>query len=75
MCTTTKDIWEKMVQLCQGNDSTKENKFSLHYRSYINIKIKIDESTSDFDDRVSSTVNELTDLGKEYGNREIAMKG
>ena len=28
-CTTAKEIWEKLVQLYEGNDQTKENKLMV----------------------------------------------
>ncbi|XP_073046133.1 uncharacterized protein [Primulina eburnea] len=47
MCHTAKEIWEKLIQICEGNEETKENKL---------------------------LVNELSALGKDFGNREIALK-
>ncbi|XP_073038269.1 uncharacterized protein [Primulina eburnea] len=48
MCHTAKEIWEKLIQICEENEETKENKLSI--------------------------VNELSALGKDFGNREIALK-
>ncbi|XP_073131439.1 uncharacterized protein [Henckelia pumila] len=74
MCNTNKEIWEKLIQLCEGNEQTKENKLSVVVQQFESIKMNTGESMSDFEERFSNLVNELDALGKEYGNREIALK-
>ncbi|XP_073046036.1 uncharacterized protein [Primulina eburnea] len=39
-----------------------------------NLKMNAKETLNEFDERFSSLVNELAALGKEYDNREIALK-
>ncbi|XP_073049448.1 uncharacterized protein [Primulina eburnea] len=72
--TTAKEIWEKLTQLCEGNDQTKENKLTVAIQKFDNAKMKPGENLAEFDERFSSIVIELTSLGKEYSNREIALK-
>ncbi|XP_073314764.1 uncharacterized protein [Primulina huaijiensis] len=74
MCRTAKEFWEKLIQLCEGNDQTKENKLSLAVQKFDNIKMKIGESMHDYDERISGIINELNALGKVYSNKEIALK-
>ncbi|XP_075515575.1 uncharacterized protein LOC142550222 [Primulina tabacum] len=74
MCPTAKEIWEKLIQICEGNEQTKENKLSVAIQKFENIKMKARETLSEFDERFSSLVNELAALGKELGNREVALK-
>ncbi|XP_075520556.1 uncharacterized protein LOC142553900 [Primulina tabacum] len=74
MCSTAKDIWEKLIQICEGNEQTKENKLSVAMQKFENLKMRAGETLNEFDERFSSLVNELTALGKEYNNREIALK-
>ncbi|KZV38503.1 hypothetical protein F511_40259 [Dorcoceras hygrometricum] len=73
-CTTAKEIWEKLIQICEGNDETKENKLSVAQQKYEPIKMKDGESMAEFYERFSTVVIELTSLGKEYSNRELALK-
>ncbi|XP_073152667.1 uncharacterized protein [Henckelia pumila] len=74
MCKIGKEIWEKFIQLCEGNEQTKENKLSVATQKFDNIKMRSGESMSEFDERVSSIVIELNGLGKTYPNREVILK-
>ncbi|KZV30462.1 hypothetical protein F511_33723, partial [Dorcoceras hygrometricum] len=73
-CATAKEIWEKLTQICEGNDETKENKLMVAQQKYESIKMREGETMTEFDERFSSVVIELTSLGKEYSNRELALK-
>ncbi|XP_073057207.1 uncharacterized protein [Primulina eburnea] len=73
-CTTAKEIWKKLTQLCEGNDQTKENKLTVAIQKFDNAKMKPGETLAEFDERFSNVIIELTSLGKEYSNREIALK-
>ncbi|KZV44857.1 hypothetical protein F511_17034 [Dorcoceras hygrometricum] len=73
-CTTAKEIWEKLIQICEGNDETKENKLTVAQQKYESIKMKDGETMVEFYERFSAVVIELTSLGKEYSNRELALK-
>ncbi|XP_073045838.1 uncharacterized protein [Primulina eburnea] len=64
MCKSAKKIWKKMIQLCEGNEKTKENKMSVSVQKFGNIKMKAGESMNDFDEKVSIIVNELNALGR-----------
>ncbi|XP_073153038.1 uncharacterized protein [Henckelia pumila] len=74
ICNTAKEIWEKLIQLCEGNEQTKENKLLVAVQKFESIKMKTGESMSDFEEIFSNLVNELNALGKEYNNREISLK-
>ncbi|XP_075479472.1 uncharacterized protein LOC142520362 [Primulina tabacum] len=73
-CTTANEIWEKLTQLCEGNDQIKENKLTVAIQKFDNAKMKPGENLAEFDERFSSIIIELISLGKEYSNREIALK-
>ncbi|XP_073041977.1 uncharacterized protein [Primulina eburnea] len=73
MCPTAKEIWEKLIQIFEGNEQ-KKNKMYVAIQKFENLKMKAGETLSEFDECVSSLVNELAALGKEYGNREVALK-
>ncbi|XP_073300507.1 uncharacterized protein [Primulina huaijiensis] len=66
MCRTTKEICEILIQLCEGNEQTKENKFSVAVQKFDNIKMKTRVSMTEYDERVSGIINELNALGKVY---------
>ncbi|XP_073138998.1 uncharacterized protein [Henckelia pumila] len=74
MCKTGKEIWEKLFQLCEENEQTKENKLSVATQKFDNIIMKPGESMTEFDERVSSIFIELNALGKTYPNREVILK-
>ncbi|KZV40540.1 hypothetical protein F511_37721 [Dorcoceras hygrometricum] len=73
-CATAKDIWETLTQICEGNDETKENKLTVAQQKYESMKMKDGETMTEFDERFSAVVIDLTSLGKEYSNRELALK-
>ncbi|XP_075515730.1 uncharacterized protein LOC142550540 [Primulina tabacum] len=41
MRKNAKEIWEKLIQLCEGNEQAKENKLSVAVQKFDNIKMKI----------------------------------
>ncbi|XP_073138494.1 uncharacterized protein [Henckelia pumila] len=69
-----KEIWEKLIQLCEGNEQTKENRLYVVSQKFENIKKNPGESMTEFDERVSSIVIELNALGKTYPNRDVIFK-
>ncbi|KZV18667.1 hypothetical protein F511_40601 [Dorcoceras hygrometricum] len=73
-CATTKEIWEKLIQICEGNDETKENKLTVAQQKYESIMMREGETMTEFDERFSDVVIEITSLGKEYNNRELTLK-
>ncbi|XP_075504533.1 uncharacterized protein LOC142541972 [Primulina tabacum] len=74
MCRITKEIWEKLIQLCERNEITKENKLPVVVQKFDNIKMKIGESMNEYDRRVINIINELNALGKVYSNKKVALK-
>ncbi|KZV20393.1 hypothetical protein F511_31419 [Dorcoceras hygrometricum] len=73
-CATAKEIWEKLTQIYEGNDETKENKLTVAQQKYESIKMREGETMAEFDERFSAVVIELTSLGNEYSNQELALK-
>ncbi|XP_075486331.1 uncharacterized protein LOC142525934 [Primulina tabacum] len=65
ICPTAKEIWEKLIQICEENEQTKENNLYVTMKNFENLKMKARETLSEFDERFSSVVNELAALGKE----------
>ncbi|XP_073121964.1 uncharacterized protein [Henckelia pumila] len=69
-----KKIWEKLIQLCERNEQTKENKLSVATQKFENIIMKPGESMSEFDERVNNIIIELNALDKTYPNQELILK-
>ncbi|XP_047309762.1 uncharacterized protein LOC124913206 [Impatiens glandulifera] len=74
LCSTTKEIWEKLTQLCEGNDLTKENKLMVATQKFNSIKMCLGKTMTEFDERFDNIVIELSTLGKTYSNREVVIK-
>ncbi|XP_047337493.1 uncharacterized protein LOC124941240 [Impatiens glandulifera] len=73
-CESAKEVWERLTQLCEGNEQTKVNKFLVAIQQFDNFKMRPRETMSEIDVRFSKIVATLSILGKTYSNREIAIK-
>ncbi|XP_073061913.1 uncharacterized protein [Primulina eburnea] len=73
-CTIEKEIWEKLSQMYEGNDQTKENKLTVAIQKFDNAMMKLGETLAEFEERFSGIIIEIIFLGKEYSNREISLK-
>ncbi|KZV15702.1 hypothetical protein F511_34156 [Dorcoceras hygrometricum] len=62
-----KRVWEKLTQICEGNDETQENKLTVAQQKYESIKMREGETMIEFDERFSSVITELTSLEKVSG--------
>ncbi|XP_073138474.1 uncharacterized protein [Henckelia pumila] len=63
-CNTAKEILVKLIQLCEGNDQTKENKITVAIQNFDNVKMKPGETMTEFDERFNNIVCELISLDK-----------
>ncbi|XP_047320408.1 uncharacterized protein LOC124924409 [Impatiens glandulifera] len=73
-CSTTKYIWEKLTQLCEDNEQTKENRLMAATQQFNNLKMRPRETTTKFDERFNKIITTLSTLGKTYNNRDVAIK-
>ncbi|XP_047331469.1 uncharacterized protein LOC124935046 [Impatiens glandulifera] len=73
-CSSSKVIWEKLTQLYEGNNQSKEKKLMVTTQKFDNIRMRLGETITKFDERFSSIVIELLTLGKVYNNREVVIK-
>ena len=73
-CTSAKEIWERLIQLCEGSEQNKENMKMAATQKLDSIRMYSYETLDEFDERFTSTVIELSSLGKTYTNREIIIK-
>ncbi|MDQ9783032.1 hypothetical protein, partial [Serratia marcescens] len=67
-CKTAKEVWEKLVLFNEGNEQTKENKLLVASQKYEQIKLLPGETINEFDQRFTSVLNELINLGKTFDN-------
>ncbi|XP_073119887.1 uncharacterized protein [Henckelia pumila] len=72
-CSTAKEIWEKLTQLCERNDQTKENKLTLAIQMFDNAKIKSGETMDEFDERFSKIIC-YASTPREWDVKTIAMR-
>ncbi|XP_028080258.1 uncharacterized protein LOC114281868 [Camellia sinensis] len=73
-CTTTKEIWDKLVVTHEGTTQVKESRVSLLVHNYELFKMKLDENISPMFTRFIDITNSLKFLGKTYTNTEIVRK-
>ncbi|XP_047331479.1 uncharacterized protein LOC124935061 [Impatiens glandulifera] len=73
-CSITKEVWEKIIQLNEGNKRTKEKQIMVATQKIENVKMRHGETMKEFSDRFTSIVNELFILGKTYANKETIVK-
>ncbi|XP_075475692.1 uncharacterized protein LOC142509651 [Primulina tabacum] len=50
ICPTAKEIWEKPIQIYEGNEQTKENKLSVAMQKLENLKMKAGETLNELDE-------------------------
>ncbi|XP_073294532.1 uncharacterized protein [Primulina huaijiensis] len=73
-CTTAKEDWVKLTQLCEEITETKHNKLNVSIQKFDNAKMKLGETLKEIDEWFNSIVIEIPALGKTYCNCEIALK-
>lgn len=73
-CKTTKEMWDKLVLLCEGTNHNKENKLQAVLHSFDTFKIKPDEIIDQLDIRSTNILNKASSLGKQYSEKEINNK-
>ncbi|XP_047306274.1 uncharacterized protein LOC124909659 [Impatiens glandulifera] len=49
-CSTAKEIWKKLTQLCEGNDQTKENKLMVAIQMFESINMRLRVTMTEFDE-------------------------
>lgn len=74
MLKSSKEIWERITMLCEGNDQIKTNRLQLAMEKFDNFKMKPGEKLEDMEGRMISLLYHLSQFGKVYENREINYK-
>ncbi|XP_028082490.1 uncharacterized protein LOC114283818 [Camellia sinensis] len=73
-CTTTKEIWDKLVVTHEETTQVKESRMSLLVHNYEFFKMKPDENISQMLTRFTDIIDSLKSLGKTYTNAKIVRK-
>ncbi|KAL8499105.1 hypothetical protein ACS0TY_022176 [Phlomoides rotata] len=73
-CKTAKQIWDALADMCEGSEEIKENKLIMVVQKFDYLKMSSNETIDQFDNKYTAIINEINDLGKEYTNKEIALK-
>ncbi|GAB2292592.1 hypothetical protein Dimus_038213 [Dionaea muscipula] len=73
-CTTAKEIWDKLILICQGTEAIKDNKLTVAIQKFESFKMKHGEYIEEMDSRFTAIIDELTMLNKTYSNKEMCLK-
>jgi hypothetical protein len=64
-CKSTKDIWDKLQNIYEGDTKVKETKIQTYRGQLKQLKMKEDEHITTYFLGVDETVNEIIGLGEE----------
>ena len=73
-CTTTKKIWDALVNAHKGTSQIRKFRISLLFTEYEAFKTKKNETLHDMMIRLTALTNELTSLGKAISEEEQVEK-
>ncbi|KAL8477326.1 hypothetical protein ACS0TY_029578 [Phlomoides rotata] len=74
MCKNAKEIWETLTLMCEGTDKIKEKRLSVAVQNYEKFEMLKGETIAQLDSRFTNIMNEINSLGKEFTNRDVALK-
>ncbi|KAH6776310.1 hypothetical protein C2S52_013871 [Perilla frutescens var. hirtella] len=73
-CTTAKEIWDILADLCRESEAIKGNKFQLAVDRYESFKMQAEQSISSLETRFLGIISEMNNLGRIYPNSEMNSK-
>jgi hypothetical protein len=73
-CKSTKEIWEKLLNIYEGDSKVKEAKLQTYRGQFEQLKMKEDEDIEAYFLRVDETVNAIIGLGEEIKGSVIVQK-
>jgi len=74
LCTSTKEMWEKLVGLYNGDSKVKKAKLQTHRRQFESLKMEDEEDIVAYLLRVTEVVNSLKGLDKKFEESTIVQK-
>ena len=69
--SSTKELWEKLIELYEGTFETKVSKRDLLFNKLYNLKMQEGETTSQLNTRIQDILNCLHAVGKKVENRDV----
>ncbi|XP_042486203.1 uncharacterized protein LOC122066468 [Macadamia integrifolia] len=73
-CTTSKDIWDKLKSVHEGDDKIKEAKLQHHRNLFESLKMSGGETTDQFMSKVNEIINSIRGLGEEVKDAVVVKK-
>jgi hypothetical protein len=73
-CTTSKEVWDKLKKIYEGDEKVKQVKLQIHREKFENLKMKETENIASYLLRVDEVVNSITGLGQEVNESIIVQK-
>ncbi|KAL8104464.1 hypothetical protein AgCh_028619 [Apium graveolens] len=73
-CKTVKEIWDALETRCQGTDTIKKNRKTIHTQEYEHFDSKTNESLTDLYDRFVKLLNDPSLVDKEYDLEDSNLK-
>ena len=70
-CSTTKEVWDKLKKIYEGDEKFKQVKLQLHRAKFENLKMKESENIAAYLVRVDDVVKSITRLGEEFNESII----
>ncbi|XP_042476297.1 uncharacterized protein LOC122057990 [Macadamia integrifolia] len=73
-CTTSKDIWDKLKSIHDGDDKIKEAKLQHHRNLFESLKMSEGETIDQFMSKVNEIINSIRGLGEEVKDAVVVKK-
>ncbi|XP_042487341.1 uncharacterized protein LOC122067578 [Macadamia integrifolia] len=73
-CTTSKDIWDKLKSVHEGDDKIKEAKLQHHRNLFESLKMSEGETINQFMSKVNKIINSIRGLGEEVKDAVVVKK-
>ena len=73
-CETAKEAWEILRTAHEGTDTVKLSKLQILTTRFENLRMKEDESISDFNGRLCDIANEAFALGEKFSEEKLVRK-
>jgi hypothetical protein len=73
-CKSTKEIWDKLKFIYEGDRKVKKAKLQTYITQFENLKMKEEENIAEYLQRVDEVVNSIRALGEELTDQPIVQK-
>ncbi|KAK4493471.1 hypothetical protein RD792_006033 [Penstemon davidsonii] len=73
-CKTSKEMWDKVRDMSEGNEAIKEHNLSVAMEKFENFKMKPGETIEQMSSRFTKVLNNVLKLGKTFTDKEITLK-